>query len=180
MLQHALRLLMSLSFPFGLLLPIPLSTSSYLGSSLGPYLAADVLSPPAMEEPAPDETCPVCGMFVARHPEWLARIVFASGPTAFFDGPKDLFRYLLDPERYAAHRRDREITGIFVTAYYDGKVLPVEEAWFVVGSDVVGPMGPELVPHGSREEAEEFLRDHRGERIVRSPEVTVEMLARPR
>jgi nitrous oxide reductase accessory protein NosL len=38
-------------------------------------------------------------------------------------------------------------------------------------------MGPELVPLRTREEAEEFLADHGGRSIVRSSEVTLELLA---
>jgi nitrous oxide reductase accessory protein NosL len=31
----------------------------------------------------------------------------------------------------------------------------------VIGSDVLGPMGHELVPHDSSEEAREFMADHK-------------------
>jgi nitrous oxide reductase accessory protein NosL len=48
----------------------------------------------------------------------------------------------------------------------------------VIGSDVLGPMGHELIPLETREDAEEFLRDHRGVRILRRDEVTAELLER--
>ena len=131
-------------------------------------------------QPADSEVCAVCGMSVYRHPEWLAELVFEDGTAVFFDGPKDLFRYLRHPGKYSNPRRGSRIEAVFVTAYYDRGPIPARDAYYVLGSDVVGPLGAELVPHGSREDAEEFLLDHRGERIVSFNDVTDEMLARLR
>jgi nitrous oxide reductase accessory protein NosL len=39
-------------------------------------------------------------------------------------------------------------------------------------------MGHEMIPLGSRADAEEFLRDHHGKRIVQFDEVTREVLTR--
>lgn len=122
------------------------------------------------------DVCPVCGMFVAMHPEWLAQVVYEDGSEAFFDGPKDLFVYLLAPERYAADKRGVEVKAVLVTSYYEGAAIPAKQAFYVLGSDVSGPMGAELVPHRTQEDAEEFARDHRGEKIVRFEDVTRELL----
>jgi nitrous oxide reductase accessory protein NosL len=46
----------------------------------------------------------------------------------------------------------------------------------VIGSDTLGPMGHELVPLASEEDAQEFLKDHQGTRILRFGEVTAELL----
>jgi nitrous oxide reductase accessory protein NosL len=40
------------------------------------------------------------------------------------------------------------------------------KAHYVIGSDVYGPMGKELVPFGGKAEAQEFLKDHQGRAIV--------------
>lgn len=126
--------------------------------------------------PGDSDVCAVCGLSVSRHPEWVAEAVYEDGAAVYFDGPKDLFRFLRHPRRYPRGRRRAKIEAAFVTAYYDGHWIPARDAHYVLGSDVVGPLGAELVPHGSREEAEEFLLDHRGERIVSYHEVTEEML----
>ena len=47
---------------------------------------------------------------------------------------------------------------------------------YVLGSDVLGPMGHELVPHEDEAEAKEFMADHKGRRIFRFAEVTPELL----
>ena len=131
----------------------------------------------APRQPDASATCPVCGMKVAPFPEWIAQVVFADGRTLFFDGAKDLFKYRLDRERFVPDLREQEIAAVFVTSYYDGTLIGAEEAFFAIGSDVRGPMGPELIPFANADEAEEFLRDHGGERIVRFAEVTKEVLS---
>ncbi len=71
--------------------------------------------------------------------------------------------------------RSEDIARIGVTEYYGLKRLDARQAWFVIGSDVLGPMGHELIPLASRADAEEFLRDHRGRRILRFEEVQREL-----
>lgn len=138
--------------------------------------AALVLSAGAAPEPTPADRCPVCGMPVAPYPEWLGRVLYADGTVLFFDGPKDLFRYLHEGARFRPDLDGKRIEAVLVTAYYDGGTLPAAEALFVVGSDVLGPMGAELVPLRDRAAAEEFRNDHGG-RIVAYPEVTRELIA---
>jgi nitrous oxide reductase accessory protein NosL len=119
----------------------------------------------AVEKPGPRDRCPVCGMFVAPYPSWLAIIAFNDGSQLFFDGPKDLFRFYLDwPEKES--RRKSDIAAIYVTEYYSTRLMKVAEVLFVTGSDVYGPMGQELVPVAGREVAAGFKRDHRGAKII--------------
>lgn len=139
--------------------------------------AASLLAAPAAarsgdDRPGPREKCPVCGMFVAKYPDWLAGVRFKDGSRAVFDGAKDLFKFWFDPGRYLPSRTRDEVVSLFVTDYYALEPLDARAALFVVGSDVYGPMGRELVPFATRGEAEEFLRDHRGKAILAFDEVT--------
>ena len=120
--------------------------------------------------PTAKDRCSVCGMFVAKYPVWVATLVFADGSQIYFDGPKDLFRYLLNLEDYNAE--DREISGAFVTDYYSTAYIDAKTAFFVAGSDVMGPMGPELVPVAKEAHAKTFVADHGGESILRFDEIT--------
>ncbi len=129
-------------------------------------------------EPAQRDLCPVCGMVVSKYPAWIASVVYKDGHAHHFDGAKDLFKYLFDVQRYARGRRREDIVRIGVTEYYGLKRIDARQAWYVIGSDVLGPMGHELIPLASREDAEEFMRDHRGRRILRFDQVTRELLAR--
>lgn len=124
--------------------------------------------------PGPRDRCPVCGMFVAKYPEWVATIVLNDGQQIFFDGAKDMFRYYFQLPRDKVNLDD--IKGIYVTEYYSARYAPVDEVFFVLGADVYGPMGAELIPVRGRAHAETFMKDYNGRQIVTFAEVTPELL----
>lgn len=126
---------------------------------------------PLAPKPGPGAKCPVCGMFVAKYPDWVAGVVFRDGTTAHFDGAKDLFKFLLHPERYGTGRTPGDVERIYVTDYYAVTPVDARAALYVLGSDVYGPMGTELVPFEKRADAEEFLKDHKGTAILRFQDV---------
>lgn len=127
-------------------------------------------------DPGSTDTCPVCGMFVAKYPEWVATVLYQDGHAHHFDGAKDMFKYLLDMAKWAPGHTAGDIAAIGVTEYYGLQRIEAREAWYVIGSDVLGPMGHELVPLATPQDAEEFQRDHAGRRILRFGEVTTELL----
>jgi copper chaperone NosL len=126
--------------------------------------------------PGPKDTCPVCGMFVALYPDWVATVLYKDGHAHHFDGAKDLFKYLLNLPKYAPGHSQADIAAIGVTDYYGVTRIDARSAWYVIGSDTLGPMGHELVPLATQAEAEEFLKDHQGQRIVRFDDINVKML----
>jgi copper chaperone NosL len=123
-------------------------------------VAAEAPKPP----PPPDARarCPVCGMLVAPHSAWLAAIVFENGKIAYFDGPKDMFRYYFDLSKFEKTLGPKDIHAVWVTDYYTARPIDARTAWFVIGSDVLGPMGHELVPLADSDKAETFRKDHHG------------------
>ncbi len=42
----------------------------------------------------------------------------------------------------------------------------------MIGSDVLGPMGHELVPLESQNDASDFLKEHKGKRILSFEQIT--------
>ena len=121
----------------------------------------------APPEPGPSDRCPVCGMLVAPFPEWLGRVLYADGTAVFFDGPKDLFIFYEDLATYQPGATRDQVANLYVTEYYTTRLIPATEVFFVAGSDVLGPMGKELVPVAGREAAETFMRDHSGTKLMR-------------
>lgn len=109
------------------------------------------------------ERCAVCGMKVAKYPEWIAQVELADGRVEMFDGPKDMLVFYFTPEEYEAQSA---ITSLVVKDYYSQEWLDAKAAFYVIGSDVYGPMGKEFIPFSSKEAAENFVRDHHGERIL--------------
>ncbi|SFV52878.1 Nitrous oxide reductase maturation protein, outer-membrane lipoprotein NosL [hydrothermal vent metagenome] len=118
------------------------------------------------------QKCPVCGMFVYKYPKWVAQIFYKDGKDEHyysFDGVKDLMKFYFDPMRwgkYATFKKEN-ITKILVTDYYSQKVIDGTKAYFVIGSDVLGPMGNELIPFEQEADAKTFYADHNGKSIVR-------------
>ena len=121
--------------------------------------------------PPPDAKCPICGMFVAKYPDWTAQVQFTDGTRAFFDGAKDLFKYYLGLQQVQPGKTRKDIRAIFVTEYYSVRPIAARAAFFVIGSDVLGPMGRELIPLASMEDAEQFMTDHTGKKILKFEEV---------
>ncbi|TAN46084.1 MAG: nitrous oxide reductase accessory protein NosL [Rhodospirillales bacterium] len=138
----------------------------------GPVRAGEVVVPP----PPANATCPVCGMFVAKYQEWVAVALYKDGHAHYFDGAKDLFKYLKQLSQYAPGHKEGDIAILAVTDYYSVKPVDARQAFFVIGSDVLGPMGHELVAHGRKQDAEEFLKDHKGKRVISFADVTGELL----
>lgn len=123
-------------------------------------------------KPGVKDTCPVCGMFVAKYPEWVGTVVYKNGHAHHFDGAKDLFKYLQDLPKWAPGHELENIISIGVTEYYSLSLIDARKAYYVIGSDVLGPMGHELIPLETIEDAKEFLADHQGTRILRFDQVT--------
>ncbi|NTW58337.1 MAG: nitrous oxide reductase accessory protein NosL [Nitrospirae bacterium] len=131
---------------------------------------------PAVAKPSPKDKCPVCGMFVAKYPDWLATVMFKDGTFRYFDGPKDLFKFLLDLKQYAPGKGQSDVDRFFVNDYYAVRQVDGRKAFYVIGSDVYGPMGKELIPFEKETDARGFLKDHGGRSILRYHEVTSAVL----
>jgi nitrous oxide reductase accessory protein NosL len=126
--------------------------------------------------PSSKDKCPVCGMFVAKYPDWIAAAQTKDGVTFYFDGPKDLFTHYFNPGRYTPGKKQSDISGLSVKEYYSLKMIDAKSAFFVIGSDVYGPMGAELIPFASQKDAASFMNDHKGKRILRFGDITPQLL----
>lgn len=122
------------------------------------------------------DRCPVCGMFVYKYPKWVARIVFSDGSAYFYDGAKDMFKHLFNVPQYTPGRSAEGIVSLHVTDYYSLNLIEAKAAYYVIGSDVLGPMGHEFLPLRDESSAQEFLLDHKGKTILRFHEVTEEVV----
>ncbi len=146
-------------------------------------LALFLLALPAVPARAstPDETvtpqsrCAVCGMFVAKYKNWLTGIHFTDGTEKYFDGVKDMMAFYFSPEKYGGPGRDK-IDRIQVRDYYTMQWIDGRKAFYVIGSDVMGPMGKELIPFAGREAAETFRKDHKGTRVLTFDQITDDLI----
>jgi copper chaperone NosL len=158
----------------------PVKPIVWLAVFLTLLMGASGTAPAQEPRPSAQDRCPVCGMFIAKYPDWVASITFQDGAVVFFDGVKDLLTFYFNISHYQPHRSIDSIREIHVTDYYTGRSITAREAFFVIGSDVFGPMGKELVPFESQEAALEFSRDHNGIRVMRFEELRPTLLERLR
>lgn len=120
------------------------------------------------------QRCDLCGMRIDSRSGWRAGGRSASGEELRFDTPKCMFRQ---------HHERGGVRDAWVIEYYSQERRPARDLFFVVGSDLEGPMGRDLVPVEGRENAERLMREHHGERVLAFAEVTeaiVDDLFRPR
>lgn len=134
---------------------------------------------PDIPKPGDKDLCPVCGMLISKYPNWTAVVIYKNGHAHYFDGAKDLFKYLGDLPKHAPGHKASDISGIWVTEFYGLTKIDARKARYVVGSDVLGPMGNEFVPLETRGDAEDFLKEHKGKRILTfeqaTPDVAVKL-----
>ena len=126
--------------------------------------------------PAARDKCPVCGMFVAKYPDFVAQVIFNDGSYAVFDGAKDLFKYTLNLKKYAPVKSAGDVVAIYVTDYYSLEPVDGTTAWYVPGSAVFGPMGNELIPFGKEADARGIMKDHTGNYPLRFKDVHPELI----
>ncbi len=117
--------------------------------------------------------CPVCGMFVYKYPKWAAMIEH-DGKKYYFDGVKDMMKYYFFDVDFPYDRS--HITQMEVTDFYTLDAIPALKAWYVYDSKLYGPMGRELIPFATEEEAKNFVKDHGGEKIVHFKDITPRMV----
>lgn len=137
-----------------------------------PILAADKSK---MIEVPQDAKCPVCGMFVSKYPKWVAQIQLQDGHNHYFDGVKDMMKFYFNPTKYHGHSNE-QISQINVTDYYSLESFDGKKAYYVIGSNVYGPMGEELIPFKNEDEAKKFMTDHFGKKVLNFEDIKEDLL----
>lgn len=137
-----------------------------------------IVAPPVPHDPAsgmaadmprplpPAARCPVCGMYPARAPLWAAQVLYRDGHAHFLDSPVDLFQFLSDVPRHAPGYTAADLLSRWVTDAVSGQWMAMETAWFVHGSDALGPMRRgDLPAFASPAEAARFATRHGGQAL---------------
>jgi nitrous oxide reductase accessory protein NosL len=119
------------------------------------------------------DRCPVCGMKVADHPKFSSAIQLTDGVTYYFCGTGCMIRSWLHPEIFLATEKLRLKTPL-VKDYFTGRQVDGRNVFWVAGSDVIGPMGPAIVPVEGEQSLEAFKRRHGAKTVFRLDEMTDE------
>jgi copper chaperone NosL len=138
--------------------------------------AVSVAVEPKISAPPQKEKCPVCGMFVSLFLDWNARIEFKDSSHATFDGAKCMSKYYLNIEKYNPQKSKNDVTEISVKDYYSKASSDALQAFYVIWSDVYGPMGHEPIPFEKEVDARKFLEEHKGKKILRFKEINSNLI----
>ena len=122
-----------------------------------------------------DKNCPICHMYPARYQKLQAQVVFKDGSYHAFDGCKHMFNFLIHMEKYDKDHSREDVAKSWVKDFNSGKWIEAEEAHYVAGSSVMGPMGKDLIPFNNHMDAMKFHKEKGGE-MVHFADVTMDLL----
>ncbi len=127
-------------------------------------------------KPDSREKCPACGMFVSMFADWNARIELRDATHATFDGSKCMFKYYFNIKKYSPTLNNTDVTSISVKDYYSKTSIDALKAFFVIWSDVYGPMGHEPISFEEEADAKRFLREHKAKKILRFKDINPNLI----
>lgn len=125
----------------------------------------------------PGDECHVCGMLIERFPgpKGEAYVSRREQPLKFCS-TRDLFAWLLQPET-AAVVHSVYVHDMAQTDWAhpeDTRLVDARSAWYVVGSERLGAMGPTLASFSERAAAQAFA-DSYGGRLLRFDDITLQL-----
>jgi len=120
-----------------------------------------------------EDRCPVCAMRATTNPKFTSAIELRDGRTFYFCGTGCMIRSWLHPEVFLNVTK-KDLRRAVVQDYFSGEHVDAMDVYWVAGSDVVGPMGPALVPLKSKGDLNAFQRRHGGTTIFRLADMTPE------
>ncbi len=129
-------------------------------------VAVSFAAGPTDPTPPKKEKCSVCGMFTSMFADQNASIRFKDATQAAFCGAKCMFKYYLNMNKYNTTKNKNDVTVISVKDHYSAASIDALKAFYVIWSDVYGPMGHEPIPFEKEADAKKFLQEHKGKKIL--------------
>ncbi|MDJ0803153.1 MAG: nitrous oxide reductase accessory protein NosL [Desulfobacterales bacterium] len=112
------------------------------------------------------DRCPVCAMRPAKYPRFAAAIRLQDGTTFYFCSAGCMLKAWLRPDVFLGVRAEDRRQPV-AQDYFSGQPLDARHAYWVSGADVLGPMGPALIPLHRSAHVDAFRRRHGGTRVFR-------------
>ncbi|OQX07141.1 MAG: hypothetical protein BWK76_25260 [Desulfobulbaceae bacterium A2] len=129
-----------------------------------------------IEDPGAGIRCPVCQMFPARYPKHRAQVNLSDTTIAHCCSTQCLVALRAEPKKHL--QRPVTLRSAWVTVWPEGGWEYAGGMFFLVGSSIMGPMGPEAIPFRNKSDAVAAARSHGG-RVLRYDELLpAEIMAR--
>lgn len=134
--------------------------------TLVPVMAGDHKQAKTIE---PHKECPLCGMYPAKYPEFQCQIIFEDFSYEAFDSPLGLLIYYLFQKEYDPE--NRAIEYIFFRDYANHEWISADETLFVIGTEVMGPMGIDFLPVANKKDAQQLFDREKGSVMIGFSEI---------
>ena len=105
-----------------------------------------------IREPGPRTRCRVCNMYPARYPNFHSQLKTNADEVIHFCSSQCLINFLAAQSAYT--REPITVQTVWVTLYQDGGWEYANGLYYLTGSNIMGPMGPEALPFRLKTDAE--------------------------
>lgn len=136
----------------------------------GPVPGRESLDPSGKMHINAEDRCPVCAMRPIRYPRYAAAIELQGGRTYYFCSPGCMLNAWQHPDIFLG-ATPTQFKRPIVLEYLNGQALDARTVIWVSGSDVIGPMGPALVPLKDATHLDAFRRRHGAKTVFRLEEL---------
>ena len=142
-------------------------------SKAGPQPGLKSLDEAGAMQISSQDRCPVCAMQVSKYEKFACAVQLMNGNTFYFCGSGCMIRSWLHPDIFLGAEKE-ELKRSVVQDYFTGEQVPGRSVYWVAGSDVIGPMGPALVPLKNEQDLDVFKKRHGAKAVFRLSEMTDE------
>ena len=147
-------------------------------------------------------TCAKYGIDTSAHPEFRAYARLKDGSTLAFASPKAMFAYFFESGSSGANfseasagansasknpasgnlgeanSTDSNFGGaeLYVTDYASGEILRAQDAFYVFGSVLQSARGDDLITFARLRDAQDFMREKKGHKILQFREISAKLI----
>ena len=147
-------------------------------------------------------TCAKYGIDTSAHPEFRAYARLKDGSTLAFASPKAMFAYFFEGENLSGNNgaasaeenlmRKNPASGnfgevnstdanfggaeLYVTDYASDEILRAQDAFYVFGSVLQSARGDDLITFAKLRDAQDFMREKKGHKILQFREISARLI----
>ena len=118
-------------------------------------------------------TCAKYGIDTSAHPEFRAYARRKDGSALAFASAKAMFAYFFERESSGANFGSAEL---YVTDYASGEILRAQDAFYVFGSVLQSARGDDLITFARLRDAQDFMREKKGHKILQFREISAKLI----
>jgi copper chaperone NosL len=142
-------------------------------SKSGPHPGLKPLAESGAMQISSSDRCPVSAMQVSKYKKFACAVQLMNGNTFYFCSTGCMIRSWMHPDIFLGAAKE-ELKRSVVQDYFTGDQVPGQSVLWVAGSDVIGPMGPTLVPIKNEHHLDVFKKRHGAKAVFRLSEMTDE------